>query len=119
MNWKKNLTGEIQWEGSNGRTMFPVEQGDILSVEKIKKPVLVVSKNFFNETEQVIACPIASGLPPAALHIPVAAEEVQGVVLCEQMKLLDLQYRGFKKISQVKYLDLINITDAIQSIFDY
>ena len=98
---------------------LPFEQGDILSVEKIKGPVLVVSKNFFNRSEQAIVCPIVKNAVPDPLHIEICAEEIQGSVLCEQMKLLDLRYRGYKKISQIKYADIINITDAIQAIFDY
>ena len=35
------------------------------------------------------------------------------------MKLLDLKVRGFKKLDRINYHDIINITDAIQSIFDY
>ena len=33
-------------------------QGDIIKVEKIKPPVLVVSKDFFNESGEIIGCPI-------------------------------------------------------------
>lgn len=99
--------------------MMPFEQGDILSIERIKGAVLVVSKNFFNQSEQVIACPIVSNAAADPLHIEIVTDEVQGCVLCEQMKLLDLRYRGYKKISRVKYADIINITDAIQAIFDY
>ena len=40
-------------------------------------------------------------------------------MLCEQVKLIDLRVRGFKKISEIKYEEIMNITDAIQSIFDY
>lgn len=98
---------------------LPFEQGDILSIEKIKEPILVVSKNFFNHSEQAIVCPIVKNAVPDPLHIEIVTEEVQGSVLCEQMKLLDLRYRGYKKISRIKYPDIINITDAIQSIFDY
>ena len=98
---------------------LPFEQGDILSVEKIKGPILVVSKNFFNRSEQAIVCPVVKNAVPDPLHIEIATEEVQGSVLCEQMKLLDLRYRGYKKISRIKYADIINITDAIQAIFDY
>lgn len=99
--------------------MLPIEQGDILSVERIKEPVLVVSKNFFNTTEEVIVCPIIKNAPPDPLHIVVKTGIVEGVVLCEQMKLLDLRIRGFKKLDHIKYTDIINITDAIQGIFDY
>lgn len=33
-----------------------VHQGDVLKVDKIKLPVLVVSKDFFNQTGEIIAC---------------------------------------------------------------
>ena len=35
-----------------------LHQGDILKIEHIKKPVLVVSKDFFNQTHEIIGCPI-------------------------------------------------------------
>lgn len=98
---------------------LPFEQGDILSIEKMKGTVLVVSKNFFNQSEQAIVCPIISKAVPDPLHIEIITDEVQGSVLCEHMKLLDLRYRGYKKISRIKYPDIIDITDAIQAIFDY
>lgn len=59
------------------------------------------------------------GGKPDPLHIVVKTGIVEGVVLCEQMKLLDLRIRGFKKLDHIKYADIINITDAIQGIFDY
>jgi len=99
--------------------MTPIVQGDILSVERISAPVLVVSKTFFNRSEQVIACPILQDAAPDPLHIPVSAGRVQGIVLCEQVKLLDLRVRGFRKLSELRIDDIMNITDAIQSIFDY
>lgn len=99
--------------------MFEISQGDILQLENLKIPVLVVSKSFFNRTEQVIACPIWKTASPDPLHIPFKAEEMSGVVLCEQVKLLDLSVRGYKKISELRYEDIINIADAVQGIFDY
>lgn len=44
--------------------MLPIEQGDILTVERIRGSVLVVSKNFFNTTEEVIVCPIVKNASP-------------------------------------------------------
>ncbi len=99
--------------------MLPIEQGDILSVERIKGSVLVVSKNFFNITEEVIVCPVVKSSSQDPLHIQIKTQTVEGIVLCEQMKLLDLRIRGFKKIDSIQYVDVMNITDAIQSIFDY
>ena len=97
----------------------PFEQGDILSLEKIKRPVLVVSKNFFNQSEQAVVCPILPNSTGDPLHIEITTEELCGFVLCEQLKLVDLRYRGYKLLSRIKYADVMNITDAIQSIFDY
>ena len=96
-----------------------IEQGDVLAVENMKGKFLVVSKNFFNSTEQAVLCPIVQDTFLDPLHIEVEAEDVRGIVMCEQMKLLDLRYRGYKKIGRIHYPDIINITDAIQSIFDY
>lgn len=96
-----------------------IVQGDIYSVERINSPVLVVSKTYFNKSEQIIACPILSTASKDPLHIYVSAKEVNGVVLCEQMKLLDLRVRGYKKIAEISIEEVMNITDAIQSIFDY
>lgn len=99
--------------------MFEVMQGDILSVEKVGMPILVVSKNFFNRSQQIMACPILKDTTPDPLHIAISTDEIRGIVLCEQVKLIDLCVRGYKKISEIKYEDIMNITDAIQSIFDY
>jgi len=96
-----------------------IEQGDIITVEHLKGCYLVVSKNFFNETEQAILCPIVKDTFLDPLHIFVETKEVQGIVMCEQMRLVDLRYRGFKLIDRIHYPDIINIADAIQSIFDY
>ena len=97
-----------------------IEQGDILRIEHIQMPVLIVSKNFFNQNGQVICCPIINNNYQAdALHISVKNNEVKGVVLCEQLKFIDLRVRGYKKIGFLDLSDIIEITDAIQSIFDY
>ena len=33
-----------------------IQQGDVLKVEKIKDPVFVASKNFFNQSGEIIGC---------------------------------------------------------------
>ena len=96
-----------------------IAQGEIYSVEKIKMPVLVVSKNFFNKSEQIIACPIMDKASKDPLHIPIQTKDLKGVVLCEQLRLLDLRVRGYSKLSELKQDEVMNISDAIQSIFDY
>lgn len=99
--------------------MLTIAQGDILTVERIPMPVLVISKDYFNRSEQVIGCPILESADADPLHIPVQTEYLHGWVCCEQLKLLDLRSRGFKKVSEIKIDEIMDITDAVQSIFDY
>ncbi|MCD8301001.1 MAG: type II toxin-antitoxin system PemK/MazF family toxin [Clostridiales bacterium] len=99
--------------------MLDISQGDVLKVEKQTFPVLIVSKNFFNRSERVMACPIRQTTDTDPLHIYIETDDISGTVMCEQVKLLDLHFRGYKKTGELP-LDLImNITDAIQGIFDY
>lgn len=96
-----------------------LEQGDIIKVENSPYSFLVVSKNFFNKTKQAILCPIVIDTHEDPLHIKIATKDVRGLVMCEQMKIFDLNHRGYKKIGRIAYSEVTNITDAIQSIFDY
>ena len=96
-----------------------LRQGDILKIEKIKFPVLIVSNDFFNKSGEIIGCPITTNTIEGPLHIFVSANEVKGYVLCEQLKLFDLRVRGHKKIAQLKWGEKINISDAVQGIFEY
>ena len=101
--------------------MMPVsfEQGDILKVENISKPVFIASKNFFNQHEQAVVCPAVSKAAPDPLHIPVRTKEFDGIILCEQLKFLDLGRRGYQKITHLPLENIMDLTDAIQGIFDY
>lgn len=99
--------------------MFEISQGDILKVEHINFPVLVVSKNFFNSAKQAIVCPITEQASLDSLHIVISTKNLKGFALCEQVKFLDLRMRGYKKISELNCEDIMNIADAVQGIFDY
>ena len=96
-----------------------VHQGDVLKVDKIKLPVLVVSKDFFNQTGEIIACPVYNAGRDDALHIHIQTQNMDGYVHCEKLALLDLNARGFVKLNSLQMNDIMNITDAIQGIFDY
>jgi mRNA-degrading endonuclease toxin of MazEF toxin-antitoxin module len=80
---------------------------------------LVVSNNFFNTTEQSLVCPVVNDTFIDPLHIEIETHKTHGIAMCEQIRLVDLRYRGYKKVDEISYADIINITDAIQSIFDY
>lgn len=96
-----------------------LHQGDIARIEGIKIPVLVVSKDYFNKSGEIIACPIFSENKSGPLHIAIKAEDTQGYVQCEKVSLFDLQIRGYSKIDRIEMAEIIDITDAIQGIFDY
>ena len=99
--------------------MNNLHQGDILKIEKIKHPVLVVSKDFFNSSGEIIGCPIIKNSMPGPLHIWMSVEENEGYIHCEKLALLDLSIRGYKIIGRLPLSEMINISDAIQGIFEY
>ena len=96
-----------------------IQQGAVLKVEKIKNPVLVVSKDFFNETGEIIGCPIFNYNIESPLHIEIETENRKGYVQCENLSMLDLNMRGFSVIDRISNNYVMDITDTIQGIFDY
>ena len=94
-------------------------QGDILRVEGIRGDILVASTNRFNQTGMVIGCPLIHEAESGTLHIEVNGKDVHSVAVCEQLKSLDLSARGFSKIGEVQMEDIMEVSDAIQGIFDY
>ena len=99
--------------------MEHLHQGDILKIEKIKHPVLVVSKDFFNTCGEIIGCPIIRDSIPGPLHIWMSTEENEGYIQCEKLALLDLSVRGYKKTDRLPIFEMMNVSDAIQGIFEY
>ena len=95
------------------------EQGDLLSIANIKHAVLVVSNNAFNESDAVIVCAVVQNAEPGPLHIELQTSDVKGYALCEQLKLIDLKLRRFSKLGAVLHYDVLNVADAVMSIFDY
>ena len=53
-----------------------LHQGDILKIEKIRHSVLVVSKNYFNTSGEIIGCPIIYNANPGPLHIWMSTENI-------------------------------------------
>ena len=99
--------------------MTIVEQGDLLKVDGVTHPVIVVSNNFFNKSGRVIACPILKKAVPGPLHIALSDSVVEWVVLCEQVRYLDLTARHYAKLSQAHYFEIMDISDAVMGMFEY
>ena len=99
--------------------MASIEQGGLLNVEGIQHPVIVVSNDYFNESGRAIVCPILKKAAPGPLHIRLRETEVDGYVLCEQVRYLDLTTRRFSKLSASHYFDIMDISDAVVGMFEY
>lgn len=96
-----------------------VKQGDIIELKDGKARALILSKDFFNETGLSVVCPVMEKAEPDALHVLVGTNQFMGVVMCEQLKTLDLNKRYFRVVDRLSYSEIQQISDIVQSIFDY
>ena len=101
--------------------MIEYSQGDIIKINGFKNLFLVVSKNaYIRATKTFHVCPVLEMETEGPLHILVEGiKKYKGVVICEQMKLIDPGARGCARVDRLKYEALMNISDAIQGIFEY
>ena len=68
---------------------------------------------------KVIVCPIVKDAVEDPLHIPLKNWPVEGYVLCEQARSLDLSVRRFSRITAASYFDFKDISDEVMGMFDY
>lgn len=95
------------------------EQGELLRINGISYPAIVVSNDFFNSSGKAVVCPVVKDAAAGPLHIHIDASPVSGYVLCEQLRYLDLDARRFTKISSVSLYEIMDISDAVKGMFDY
>ena len=48
-----------------------------------------------------------------------STENTEGYIQCEKFALLDLSIRCYKKVDRLPISEMINVSDAIQGIFEY
>ena len=105
-----------------------VKQGQIIRInfnpqsgheQRGTRPALVVSNDFFNETGKAVVCPIMKDAVEGPLHIRLRNCPVEGYVLCEQVRFIDLAERRFSKMTATHYFDIMDISDAVMGIFEY
>ena len=101
--------------------MRKYSQGDIIRIEGYKNLFLIVSRNKLIEATQCFhVCPILEEISEGPLHIAVKGiSGTTGTVLCEQIKLIDAAARSCMVRDCIAMADLINISDAIQGMFEY
>jgi mRNA interferase ChpB len=105
-----------------------MRRGDIYSVnldptvgneQKGRRPVVIVSPDDYNKVFAPLVCPITSGGqfdPNRGVAVPLAGGKVTGVVLCNQMRTVDLKARKARKIQAIDPEVLQEVLWAIQDI---
>lgn len=102
--------------------MIDFFQGDIIKISGFKKQLFViVSKNaFIKATGMFHVCPIIPGVSAGPVHIKVKGKNNEsGTVICEQIKAIDPKARGCNRIDTLPYETIMNVSDAVQGIFEY
>ncbi|MBQ8187802.1 MAG: type II toxin-antitoxin system PemK/MazF family toxin [Clostridia bacterium] len=88
-----------------------VKQGDIIKInfnpqtgheQAGYRPAIVVSNNAFNKRcSMTLVCPITNTTTPYPLHVPLYGTVTTGVVMCEQIRSLDLSARPHHFVESV------------------
>ena len=101
--------------------MKGLRQGDIIKIQGYKDRFLLVSKNaFISATGMFHVCPFLPDVPSGPLHIAATGKNGEnGTAVCESLKLIDPSVRSCRRLDSLAYRDIINISDAIQGIFEY
>jgi len=98
------------------------KQGDIIKIEGFKRQeFVIVSKNSFIKATGIFhVCPLLKEVPEGPVHIAVTGRgNTRGIVICEQIKAIDPDARNCKRTDSLFYDDIMNVSDAIQCIFEY
>jgi mRNA-degrading endonuclease toxin of MazEF toxin-antitoxin module len=109
-----------------------MERGDIYVVDleptqgheqRGKRPVLIVSTAEFNKLSPALICPIATaavGQRLAGLTVTLqgAGTSTTGVVLCAQVRALDLKARKGHKMERVPDFIVEQVLDCLRDIFE-
>lgn len=108
--------------------LYTPKQGDILFLDfspqtgheqKGVRPAVVVSNDFFNRRTRIaIVCPITNTDREFPLHVPLDERtETTGVIMCEQIKSLDIAARNasFKETLPTDLLE--EILDIVNGFF--
>ena len=104
-----------------------VTQGDIISVnfsptkgreQKGERPALVVSNTKYNEKSGfVLACPITSTTRPLNIRVPLDNRtKTQGDILCEQIRIIDLQERDYRVVETVPADTLRKVYNVVNAL---
>lgn len=66
-----------------------------------KRPALILSPESFNKKIMLaMAAPITSRVRGHGFEVPVQADRIKGVVLCQQVKMIDFTQRGLQFVAR-------------------
>lgn len=93
------------------------------SEQQGQRPVLVISKSEFNRLGVALVCSITQGGVAAriagwAVSMTGAGTSTQGVVLCHQIRTLDLKARSAKRKERVPDFIMDEVLARVQAIID-
>jgi mRNA interferase MazF len=106
-----------------------VKQGSIILVDfdpqlgheqRGRHPALVISNEYFNKySEMAIVCPITNTDKSHPLHVKLNEKtKITGVILCNQVKTMDIKVRNFKFLEEIPEDILENVLDIVFSLME-
>jgi len=106
-----------------------VKQGSIILVDfdpqlgheqRGRCPALVISNQLFNKySEMAIVCPITNTDKDHPLHVKLNKKtKTTGVILCDQIKMMDIKVRNFKILEEIPKDILENVLDIVFSLLE-
>ena len=106
-----------------------VKQGSIVLIDfdpqagyeqKGRRPALVISNDLFNRfSKMAILCPITNTDKNHPLHVKLNKEtRTTGVILCDQVKTMDIKIRNFKYLENIPEDVLENVVDIVSSLIE-
>jgi len=109
--------------------MVKLKQGDIIKLDfdpqagheqKGRRPAIVVSNSNFNRySKTIMVCPITHTNKNHPFHIQLNEETTtSGVVLCDQLKTLDIFARDYDFIEKAPKGIILEIIDTINNFME-
>lgn len=87
------------------------------------RPVLIVSSDAFNRVATPIVCPIASAavgqrMAGFTVSLTSAGTATTGVILCAQVRVLDVKARGGRRVEEVPNYIIDDVLSCLQDMFE-
>ena len=88
--------------------------------QKGRRPALVISNDLFNKySEMAIVCPITNTDKDHPLHVKLDDKtKTNGVILCDQVKTMDIKVRNFKYLEKIPENILQDVLGIVFSIIE-